>query len=374
MVPATSGLCAVGGVAGVRAESGAAHRRGPTATATSMSSWVAPVRRSTRTTTPERPGLPLRRSARTFCREHGSHRPRVLERGIYDPTTGTFLTRDPANASTSTTQGNPYHYVGNDPLNRVDPEGLRASDPDFTPPPPPEPEVVDPDCATFNDHGESTDTSPSMGQFRVDCGVVKKILDRYLPVWRSHKVPIHTSYCNNDGSDMTIGLSGTASFCASWTALNVDWLKGDSIYHRMTGSLWDAYQFTVIHEYAHVVILSVGEIGLNPNGNNDPFRRYTGNDNAKGWPARDDLDAWADLLREEGGTLDDVGPRLIPYGRDMPLGKSEIVNELLADCIAQDAFSAVRGGYWLKYVPGNTEGCPRRGQLSGYRYVNGGTR
>jgi len=298
----------------------------------------------------------------------------VLERGIYDPTTGTFLTRDPANASTSTTQGNPYHYVGNDPLNRVDPEGLRASDPDFTPPPPPEPEVVDPDCATFNDHGESTDTSPSMGQFRVDCGVVKKILDRYLPVWRSHKVPIHTSYCNNDGSDMTIGLSGTASFCASWTALNVDWLKGDSIYHRMTGSLWDAYQFTVIHEYAHVVILSVGEIGLNPNGNNDPFRRYTGNDNAKGWPARDDLDAWADLLREEGGTLDDVGPRLIPYGRDMPLGKSEIVNELLADCIAQDAFSAVRGGYWLKYVPGNTEGCPRRGQLSGYRYVNGGTR
>jgi len=119
-VPAMSGLCAVGGVAGVRAESGAAHRRGLTATATSMSSWVAPVRRSTRTTTPERPGLPLRRSARTFCREHGSHRPRVLERGIYDPTTGQFITRDPLNSRTRSA----YGYVGNNPLNGSDPTGL----------------------------------------------------------------------------------------------------------------------------------------------------------------------------------------------------------------------------------------------------------
>jgi len=44
----------------------------------------------------------------------------VLERGIYDPTTGQFITRDPLNSRTRSA----YGYVGNNPLNGSDPTGL----------------------------------------------------------------------------------------------------------------------------------------------------------------------------------------------------------------------------------------------------------
>jgi RHS repeat-associated protein len=50
----------------------------------------------------------------------------------YDPATGTFTTRDPLDGvNGTTTVANPYHYVGNDPLNMVDPLGLQPTDPDF---------------------------------------------------------------------------------------------------------------------------------------------------------------------------------------------------------------------------------------------------
>ncbi|HVE45286.1 MAG TPA: RHS repeat-associated core domain-containing protein, partial [Acidimicrobiales bacterium] len=39
----------------------------------------------------------------------------------YDPATGSFLTRDPLEAVTQ----EPYGYVGGDPLNRVDPDGMK---------------------------------------------------------------------------------------------------------------------------------------------------------------------------------------------------------------------------------------------------------
>lgn len=68
----------------------------------------------------------------------------------YDPTTGTFLTRDPLDGVNGTPDvANPYAYVSNDPLNHVDPLGLRKqdSDPDWKPPPPP---VMQPsDCALY---------------------------------------------------------------------------------------------------------------------------------------------------------------------------------------------------------------------------------
>jgi RHS repeat-associated protein len=47
----------------------------------------------------------------------------------YDPTTGTFTTRDDLDGIDGrTTVANPYHYTDNDPLNKTDPLGLRADD------------------------------------------------------------------------------------------------------------------------------------------------------------------------------------------------------------------------------------------------------
>lgn len=59
---------------------------------------------------------------------------RVGVEGYYDPTTGTFLTRDPLGGDPAgkTTTANPYAYGYNDPLNKVDPLGLRPCDMEFT--------------------------------------------------------------------------------------------------------------------------------------------------------------------------------------------------------------------------------------------------
>jgi hypothetical protein len=63
---------------------------------------------------------------------------------------GGVITRDPLDGVDGTTDvANPYAYVSNDPLNMVDPRGLRKqdSDRDWKPPPPP---VMQPsDCALY---------------------------------------------------------------------------------------------------------------------------------------------------------------------------------------------------------------------------------
>jgi len=125
-------VSADGSCAGGRAEEvrvGSALARGRTTTTAARSSSMPPRLRSPGTSPRGQSGLPVRRSARTFCREHGNRRPRALERGNYDPTTGTFTTRDPLDGvEGSTTVSGPHHYVKNDPVNSSDPTGLTDSD------------------------------------------------------------------------------------------------------------------------------------------------------------------------------------------------------------------------------------------------------
>lgn len=59
----------------------------------------------------------------------------------YDPVTAQFTSRDPLDGVDGTpTVANPYHYVDNDPLNKVDPAGLRPIDDQAL-----RPECIDPD-------------------------------------------------------------------------------------------------------------------------------------------------------------------------------------------------------------------------------------
>ena len=55
-----------------------------------------------------------------------------LRNRTYDPATGQFLSQDPLDGVNGTpTVANPFHYADNDPLNRLDPMGLRARDEDL---------------------------------------------------------------------------------------------------------------------------------------------------------------------------------------------------------------------------------------------------
>ena len=65
-----------------------------------------------------------------ICRPDRARRAASCRRNRdYDPTTGTFLTRDPLDGVSGTpTEANPYYYADNDALNRADPLGLRSGD------------------------------------------------------------------------------------------------------------------------------------------------------------------------------------------------------------------------------------------------------
>jgi len=88
---------------------------------------------STCTTPRKRAGVPLRRSSRTFCTQHGGDRSGIGGSRCRDPTTCTFLTsRDPLDGIDGTpTVANPYHYVDNNPINKTDPLGLRPNECSF---------------------------------------------------------------------------------------------------------------------------------------------------------------------------------------------------------------------------------------------------
>ena len=75
-----------------------------------------------------------------------------LRARTYDPDTARFTSRDPLDGvAGEPVVANPYHYAGNDPVNREDPDGLRPRDIDFDrafqPPLPPIKPIVLPQTA-----------------------------------------------------------------------------------------------------------------------------------------------------------------------------------------------------------------------------------
>jgi RHS repeat-associated protein len=100
----------------------------------------------------------------------------------YDSSTGTFLSRDPASGVDGTTTiGNDYHYTGNDPLNKVDPLGLRPEDDEFGEPDLPDPtpdtcgvSTAPPFLASGSGYGGAA--SAQLAQFRIPVDYCKGVV------------------------------------------------------------------------------------------------------------------------------------------------------------------------------------------------------
>ena len=260
---------------------------------------------------------------------------------------GLFTTPDPLDGVDGTpTVANPYHYADNDPLNRVDPLGLRPTE----------------TCAGYfgDPHGQDLQ----------DCEVIQDILSFYVPSWRRYSFKIYTNDCgDHPAGQENSAIKGDASrshLCVSWPAVNVDFVRDPSgLFHRMTSSLWDFYEHIVLHEFGHVV--NNNELNLGQRNTFGPFSRWQSADNANGWPAINQLDTWVDILVGEGddSARESAQDAFDDHGN---------VDEFLADCIAQGLKPAVFGGYWLRDVSGNSAGCPPAGRTAAVRYVHGGTR
>jgi hypothetical protein len=233
-------------------------------------------------------------------------------------------------------------HTDNDPLNKTDPLGLR---PDET-------------CAGYfgDPHGQDLQ----------DCEVIQDILSYYVPTWRRYAFKIYTADCGEQEDSAVRGLAGKNFLCVSWPAVNVGFVRDPSgLLHRMTSSLWDFYEHTVLHEFGHVV--NNNELGLGQRNTFGPFSRWQSADNAKGWPAINQLDTWVDILVGEG----DASAR---ESAQDAFDEDGSVDEFLADCIAQGLKPSVLGGYWLRDVSGNSSGCPSVGRTAAVRYVHGGRR
>jgi RHS repeat-associated protein len=114
-----------------------------------------------------------------------------LRARLYDPTTGTFLTRDPITPLTRSA----YGYVDGDPLNRTDPSGLWSID-------------LPGDWCLGND--ENCDSAASGGTSIVQQGLDIKLEDD----WGTRGAGVfNVGY----GSPCTAGFRGSGSaLCLAW--------------------------------------------------------------------------------------------------------------------------------------------------------------
>lgn len=88
--------------------------------------------------------------------------------GAFSPRTpgGGVITRDPLDGEDGFADvANPYAYSHNDPLNWMDPSGMRAKDDDFTPPPPPPPDPLPCSAASIPPAPSNPPADPGAGEW-----------------------------------------------------------------------------------------------------------------------------------------------------------------------------------------------------------------
>ena len=257
------------------------------------------------------------------CRElHLRHRSRIVrshERRRWSPSCGharvrcAFTTRDPLDGVTGTpVVANPYHYADNDPVNEVDPEGLRPQDPDLRPKSPkPDKDVYGPDCT-------------GMGGAEW-CNAIVEVLDRRYPTWRKFNVKVQ-------GVSGSPGWNQDGVLYIGQESVRTSWRTGGT-YSFVAPEVDLAFEHVVLHELGHSAIF--------------PFT-YGGKHKDVDVPSIYDRKKWAKTL--SGGN--DADAAAILSAINSFGGSQSLVDELLADCYAENYVPVTRGGYWIKEVGG----------------------
>ncbi len=306
--------------------------RRPTATTSSLPSAVPTVRRSTRTTSRACDGRPVRRAARTFCGRHSGDRSEAPECSYWDPTsTELFTTRDPLDGvNGTTTVANPYHYTDNDPINKVDPTGMRPNEDEKR-------------CA-------ETTADRSGSEHREECRKAIAVLNRIYPSWRIYTFKL--SMCPKPSETGSWIFARQNEPTAAYTDK-----AGDICTNHQVAKSDEEFDYFVIHELGHKVLnerlIALGYEGV---GDYKAWVRNFAPGNGPPIVASGTLNLqdqiWAGFNRIES---------------EKPMLYSP--EEFIVDCISESILGKPKANYWRRYMP-MIYHCTAAGLEVGRKLVN----
>lgn len=119
-----------------------------------------------------------------------------------------------------------------------------------------------------------------------------------------------------------------------------------SVYNQIAGSdQRAAWTHLVLHEWAHVILESTIYYDVGD----------------QGWPGMHRVGEWLNILGPNDWRLGAYQNADLVTAAALAIKNRGLdpINELLADCMAEQAFPQVQGGYWIQYLG---FGCTQSGQ------------
>lgn len=214
--------------------------------------------------------------------------------------------------------GRPVPHVNNNPINKVDPTGLRPNEvcsnlwdaeqlPSQSPP-----------------SGTTTTTSPGQPTFEeAACQRIVAVLNSFVPGWRAvgpkRVGPCADPYASGF-SDVDRG-----TLCVGEEKVRRS-QQGDlgGTYQGVASTGDDAFHHVVVHEFGHFLLR--------------PYYRSAGKFSREGLPEASEIDKWSAIMA--GSSASQLRSSLD--------GRSEWGEEYLADCLAEALVPGTTGAYFHK--------------------------